>query len=263
MAPQLLFYERAVPVSAARHRDVAIARHRDFRFACAATAVPVTTAELATASDEYAVVFVGEGEEVAMATILGVRDGENLFVDAEGRWQGRYVPAFVRRYPFVFAGGGEGERLTLCLDEACEAVNREGRGERLFDRAGERTSYLANLLDFMQRYQAALQRTRAFAKRVDELGLLRNVQAQLQLGDAGRIGLRGFRTVDRERLKALPTETVQELFAADGLEALYLHLASLRHLRRLGELAATRAGDAARVEGSGDAPLDGGDILLN
>lgn len=255
MSPQLLFYTRAVPVSVDRHRDVAIARRRDYGFARSAKAVPLTTTELPMAAAEYPVVFLGEGNDTGLATILGIRDGENLFVDADGRWNAGYIPAFVRRYPFVFAGEAEGNRLTLCVDEASDLVDEHGRGERLFDAAGERTSYLANLLTFMQRYQAALQRTSAFARRIEQLGLLQDVQAQVRLGDAGQLQLRGFRTVNRERLKALEKETIQELFASDGLESLFLHLASLRHLRRLGELAATR------VEGARDEPLDGGDIL--
>ncbi len=192
-----------------------------------------------------------------------MRDGENLFVDDDGRWDAGYVPAFVRRYPFVFANLSDRNRLTLCVDEASDALNHEGRGERLFDGAGARTTYLTRVLDFMQRYQAALRRTRLFARRIEEFGLLRNVQAQLRLGEGGSVQLRGFRTIDRRRLKALPAKTVHELFASDGLEALYLHLASLRHLRRLGERAARRGAPRPRVEGAGDHPIDAGDIRLN
>jgi len=262
MAPQLMFYEHAVPVSSERHRDVAVSPRRDYAFARVANAVPLTTPELAAAVGEYAVVFVGEGDEVGLAALLGLRDDENLFVDEDGRWAEGYVPAFVRRYPFVFASGDESGRLALCVDEASDLVNRDGRGERLFDSAGERTSYLANVLEFMQRYQAALQRSREFARRVQSLDLLQNVQAQVRMGDAGSVRLRGFRMVNRERLKALPAETVNELFASDALEVLYLHLASLRNLQRLGERAAARGAPRTTVEG-GDAPVDGSDILLN
>ena len=263
MAPQLLFYERAVPVTSERHRDLAVGQRRDYGFARGASAVPLTTAELPAAAAHYPVVFVGEGDDVGLAAILGIRDGENLFVDADGRWDAPYVPAFVRRYPFVFANQQDGTRLTLCVDEASDLLNHEGRGERLFDSAGERTAYLGNVLDFMQRYQVALQRSRAFAKRVQDLGLLRNVQAQIRMGEGAALQLRGFRTVDREALKGLAPETVNELFAADGLEALYLHLASLRHLQSLGERAARQGAPRPRVEGTGGDAIDGDDILLN
>jgi hypothetical protein len=92
---------------------------------------------------------------------------------------------------------------------------------------------------------------------------LRNVQAQIRMGEGAALQLRGFRTVDREALKGLAPETVNELFAADGLEALYLHLASLRHLQSLGERAARQGAPRPRVEGAGGDAIDGDDILLN
>jgi len=261
MASQLLFYERAVPVSSGRHRDMAVSPRRDFAFARSASAVPLTTAELAAAAADYAVVFVGEGDEVGLAALLGVRDNENLFVEHDGRWSAAYVPAFVRRYPFVFASQpDEPSRLALCVDEASDLVNRDGRGERLFDSAGERTTYLNNVLDFVQRYQGAVHRTRTFAKQVDALGLLRHVQAQLKLGERGNLQLRGFRTVDRDKLKALPPETVRELFASDALEALHLHLFSLRNLQRLAERSVARTAPRPTIEGDGS---DDRDIIFN
>lgn len=263
MAPQLLFYDRAVPVSSERHRDLAVATGRDYGFARGANVVPLTTAELAPAMLEYPIVFLGDGQDGSLAAVLGTRDGENLFVDQTGRWQARYVPAFVRRYPFVFASQDDPNRLVLCVDEGSALLNREGRGERLFDSTGERTAYLANVLQFLQRYQMAVQRTRAFVQRMAELELLREVRADIRLGDAGTRQLRGFRTIDREQLKALPAATVGDLFTADGLEAIYLHLGSLGNFQRLGERAAAPGAATAEVDGAATDAIDPGDILLN
>lgn len=44
------------------------------------------------------------------AVILGMRDKENLFFDATGTCQAKYVPAFVRRYPLVFSTSSDGNR---------------------------------------------------------------------------------------------------------------------------------------------------------
>ncbi len=264
MAPQLLFYERAVPISSETHRDVSIEGPAHYGFANAINAVPLTTPEIAVAAAEYAVVFVGQGDDVVPAVVLGVRDGQNLFVDGAGRWQANYVPAFIRRYPFVFAtggaqGGAEAEkRLLLCLDEASAMVNRDGRGERLFDSTGTRTAYLDNVLQFMQRFQAAFAASQQMARRLNSLELLQPVQVQLR-GPGGELQLRGFMTVDRQRLKALQPETVRELFASDALEGIYLHLASLRNLQRLGERSLATKSDAQAPDNG----LNEGDILLD
>src|SRR5690606_24555798 len=132
---------------------------------------------------EYAVVFAGQGDEIIPVVLLGVRDGENLFVNADGTWGGRYVPAFLRRYPFVFSSSGDGANFTLCVDEEFEGCNRKGRGERLFDNEGERTQYLQGVLGFLQAYQVQFQRTRALTKRLNDLNLLEAMQARFTLRD--------------------------------------------------------------------------------
>jgi len=88
-------------------------------------------AEFASAALEYAIVFGGTGDVVLPAAVLGVRTDENLYVTEQGGWQAKYIPAFVRRYPFVFFTRDEGKTFTLCIDEAFPGFNQSGRGERL------------------------------------------------------------------------------------------------------------------------------------
>jgi hypothetical protein len=63
-----------------------------------------------------------------------------------GGWQAKYIPAFVRRYPFVFSSRGVGKTFTLCIDEAFPGFNQSGRGERLFGDDGKPTPYVQNVL---------------------------------------------------------------------------------------------------------------------
>ena len=102
MTTQLLIYEKAVPVSPQRHGDWSVKAGADFGFARHVNSVPLMAAEFPAAAAEYPVVFTGT-DNVMPAILLGAREKENLFVAEDGSWDGRYVPAFVRRYPFVFA----------------------------------------------------------------------------------------------------------------------------------------------------------------
>ena len=235
MPVQQLFYKTVVPVSADRHGDVSIRTGADYSFARETNAAPVTAAEFLAASAEYPIVFAGEGERIFPSVILGGRDAQNIHVDAEGRWTGRHVPAFVRRYPFVFSVDEAGERFTLNVDEEAPAFNRDGRGERLFDADGEQTRYLKSVLEFLQRYQMHFVRTQAFCQRLVEHDLLQSVQAQFDGPEGARSTLGGFMAVNREKLKALPDEVVTQMFRRDELECLYLHLASLTHFRGMAE----------------------------
>ncbi len=261
MAHQALFYERAVPISSEEHRDVSVSAGGDYRFARGANLVPLVLPELPAASADYPIVFVGKENEQVAAAVLGLSDAQNLFVDAEGKWNANYIPAFVRRYPFVFANASEEGRFLLCVDESAPMVNREGRGERLFDSEGARTSYLDNVLTFMQRYQVAYQRSQEFCRRLNELGLTQQMQAQLR-GPDGERQLRGFNAVNRDRLKSLDPEVLKDLLSSDGMEAVFLHLFSLRNLQALAARA-TPATAAAPAAGALGGELDDEGILLN
>jgi len=246
MATQLLIYERAVPVSQQRHRDWYIKTGSDYGFAGKVNSVPLVTAEVTIAAQSYPIVFAGEGDVVPVV-LLGIRDGENLFVDKDGKWDAKYVPAFVRRYPFVFSSTDEGKTFTLCLDEDFAGVNTEGKGERLFDKDGERTQYLKNVLNFLQVYQAQFQRTQALCRKLADLDLFEPMQAQVRLKSGQTLTLGGFKVVNRNKLKALPAETLGELAKADELEVIYAHLASLRQFGPMVErIGAT--GSAAQAE---------------
>jgi hypothetical protein len=229
MTTQLLFYNEARPVSAERHKDLSVKAGATYRFAKNVNSVPLTAIEFGQAAAEYPIVFAGTGDAVMPAVILGAQQTENLYIDEAGAWQGRYVPAFVRRYPFVFSTDKAGKNFILHIDESFEGCNREGRGERLFDNDGNQTQYLRSTLSFLQDYQARFQRTREYCDRLKSLGLLQSMQAQFNLNSGERRSLSGFMTVDREKLKAISPENLATMFGNDELECTYLHLHSLRH----------------------------------
>jgi hypothetical protein len=185
--------------------------------------------EFPAAASEYAIVFAGTKENPMPAVILGMRDKENLFLDATGAWQARYVPAFVRRYPFVFSASNDGKTLTLCVDEAFEGFNHDGRGQRLFQDEGKPSEYTGNVLKFVQEYQRQFERTKAFCQKLIQLDLLEPMVAQVSLETGQKTSLTGFMAVDRKKLKALTGEQLAEMAKTDELELLYLHLYSMRN----------------------------------
>nr|VFJ57055.1 MAG: SapC protein [Candidatus Kentron sp. DK] len=238
MTTQLLIYERAVPISKQRHNDWSVKAGKDYTFASHVNSVPLVAAEFQAASAEYPIVFAGTEKAVMPSVILGVREKENLYVSDNGLWDSRYVPAFIRRYPFVFASNDDGKTFTACIDEEYIGCNQQGLGERLFDSEGEQTQYLGNVLEFLKAYQVQFQRTQIFCNKLKELELLEPMQAQFEPKAGGRVSLSGFMAVNREKLKKLNGDKLAELARTDELELMYLHLQSMRNIseiaRRMG-----------------------------
>ncbi len=235
MPNQLLFYSSATPITVQRHKEWAIDPTGNFDFAGKTNSVPVMAVEFAKVAAEYALVFAGDKERIMPAAILGMQNDANLFVDDDGKWDAKYIPAFVRRYPFVFSSGDDGKRFTLCLDEDYAGVNQEARGNRIFDDEGERTDYLTGVLEFLKEYQIEYNRTQLFCDKLMELDLLEPMQAQIKLASGKEMSLTGFQAVSREKLNELPPDTLAALAKTGALELIYIQLFSMKNFSEMTE----------------------------
>jgi len=235
MTTQLLIYETAVPVSNGRHGQSSVDSTGDYAFSRHVNAVPLMAVEFPSATSEYAIVFAGNDDALMPAVILGMRGKENAYLDADNKWRAKYVPAFIRRYPFVFSKSEDGQTFTLCIDEAFAGFNKEGRGQALFNEEGKPTPYVENVLKFLQDYQAQFQRTQAFCEKLRKLDLLEPMQATMSLETGEKLSLTGFMAVDRKKLLALSGDVLADLAKTDELELIYLHLHSMRNFNNARE----------------------------
>jgi hypothetical protein len=251
LAKQLLIYQSAVPISVARHAGVSVEASDSYAFSAGINAVPLMAVEFPSASLEYAIVFAAEGEEIIPVVVLGVRNEQNLYLSPDGHWKAAYVPAFIRRYPFVFSASADGQSLTLCIDESHPGVNREGRGNALFGTDAKPTPYVEKVLEFVKEFQRHFERTRVFGRRLKELGLLEPMQANVTTPGGEKLKLGGFMVASRDKLRGLGGDVLQQLAGNDELEMVYLHLASLRNFNqvkdRLSELPAAAPAAASVV----------------
>jgi len=233
MSTELLFYQNLAAISSTEHKNLCIKGGEEFKFARNTNSVPLMSVEITKAALNYPIVFAGDEKNFLPVSVLGIKDGQNLYVDRTGKWKAKYIPAFVRRYPFVFSTNDEGQTFTLCIDEKFSGCNTDGEGERLFDDAGEKTPYLENVLTFLQDYQKEFVRTQAFVTALKELDILEPMTAQVTLADGQQMALAGFLSVSREKLKNLPAEKLSELAKNEALELIYIHLQSLNNFQKM------------------------------
>lgn len=243
MEKQLLIYSNVKPITKTEHLEWSLKGTGSLNFAKDINSLPLTLPEIAMAAPELPVVFSG-GDNVVPTVITGLKDGQNLVINDEGKWMGRYVPAFLRRYPFVFSKAEAGDTFTLCVDESYDGWNKDGSGERLFDANGEQTQYLGGVLNFLQEYQAHFNQTQSFCERLKALDLLEPVTATYEIAGANKMSLGGFFAVNRQKLKALPQEELMAMLSRDELELIYLHLFSLNKFNHLVELMVKQDSDS-------------------
>jgi hypothetical protein len=221
-----LFYTRPVPLRAESHRHHALAKAADFGFAANAGAVPLNAVEFAAAAHSFPVVFTGGSEPMPVA-VLSLTGGRNGFVDADGAWRaGEYVPAYVRRYPFIFFEQREAGQYTLGVDAASTLLRADGEGQPLFSNDGP-TEAVQRALEFCRAYQRELLATQQFTKALRDADLLLKRSLNVRRGDGSTQQLSDFQVADEKKLKALPDEVVLDWHRKGYLGAIGAHLISL------------------------------------
>lgn len=252
MTAQLLFYKDITPLNRELHRKLKFTPQECCEFAASSNIVPLAGVEFFAAAHHYPIAFVGEGEMMTPVVLLGLGDDRNDFIDGEHRWSKHsYVPAFIRRYPFVLARE-EDERFTLCFDAASPGLDEE-KGEALFDAAGENSPFLDEAIAFLQEFSRALAHTREFASKLQSLGLLISRSVQLKHPNGSLFELKNFRMVDEEKFRHLPAKQIRELHQSGFLPWINAHLMSLTHLNDLFDIYLQRqAGNPARQESVAD-----------
>lgn len=230
-----LFYGRVRPLQSHVHGNWGFVGVTDAGFARASHAIPLTAEELSVAQRDYPIVF-GIGEGAAPLALVGLREGQNIFVDSEGHWEaGRYVPAWVRRYPFVLAKvTAEAAELTLCFDESAGLVT-PGAAEKLF--VGDAPSDATRrILAFCEQFEQAARRTQGFVAELERLELLIDGEAAIRRADLAQPAVfRGFRMVDEKKLQALKPAQSHKLVESGAMGLVYAHLLSLGLLPQLFE----------------------------
>lgn len=244
MTKQLLIYDNVVPVNRQTHRKTSVRQTTSFGFAREVNSVPIVDVEFARACVEMPIVFSRTETGLVCLALLGTQQDRNAFVDDDNAWTGRYVPAFFRRYPFVFAVQEGSDQMTLCLDEAYEGLNTDDRGERMFDGDGTETAYLKTVLRFVEEYQATFNRTQAFCDRLEAAGLLEEARIDYTLADGRRGGVTGFLRVSAEKFRALDDDQVVKMFRSGDLDLIQAHLLSMQQVEALVTKSAAAAGTA-------------------
>ena len=234
MQTQPLFYKRVVPLNREQHRNLYIEPEPGFNFARETNCVYVAAVEFLLASREYPIVFaVGDNEQLFPVVLLGVRNGQNLYIDDKGQWRTRYIPAYVRRYPFILATDEANTRYTVCIDESYPGFNTVKEGEPLLLESGEDGPLLRRSVEFLKDYQSQILLTAAFCKTLQELKLMEPMQANISLKSGEKLALTGFQCVNKTRLKALDDAELAKLARNDYLELMHLHLQSLANMNSL------------------------------
>lgn len=243
-----LFYQQPQLLTVQQHGDWRL-KDGDFRFAGNAIAVPIVVGEFSAALRDYPILFATSGDDVSPIALFGMEE-VNLWV-TDGRWErGAYVPAYVRRYPFVFVK--HGEQLALAIDPASGRFGQGGsEGAALFE-DGKPSAVTQEILRFCDAFRVDSDATTDFCRALKSQNLLVDQHADATLASGRKVAVGGFQIIDAARLAALDAAVVVEWHNKGYLALAHLHLASLGRFEQV--FARRNARDAQSAAGAGSKP---------
>ncbi|MBV8934561.1 MAG: SapC family protein, partial [Alphaproteobacteria bacterium] len=192
-----IFYGDLEPLSSATHNSYKSRSSDKAPFLVGVHAIPITIDEFISVQRFCPIVF-SVGENSLPLALMGLNEGVNVFVDDEGKLLNSefYVPAYVRRYPFLLARlAPEAQELSLCFDPSSGLVGDFAEGTPLFD--GEKpTEATNNILKFCEEFELSAQRTVQFMKELQDAELLMDGEVSIQVpGVSEPVVYRGFTMV--------------------------------------------------------------------
>lgn len=241
----VLFYSKPEPLSRELHGKIGLRRvDKPFGFAAKTNVVPLTVGEFPMAALSYPVIFAGDRYQPL--AVMGISQGANLFVSEDGAFEiGAYIPAYIRRYPFVLANDQVRGQLVVCIDRASSLLGEDCELP-FFDEKGEATEYTNGCIEFCNNFETEGRRTEAFVNLLKELDLFEVKRSTMTPANPdGTPGepqpLAEFFAVSEEKVRALPAEKLKELVGNGALAQIYAHLTSLINWDRLVALTLARA----------------------
>lgn len=233
------FYQQSVPLNSQEYADLTISPAPDgYRFSANAQTILLAAAEFYDAGRHYPIIFTVTADNgVLPLALLGLEQGENLYVNDDGSWQVGYIPAYVRRYPFITSDAAD--QMVVLFDETFSGFKQPG-GEPLFI-DGRMTVKAEEVVAFLRDYNNQMLQTGALGAMLAQSGLLRQIDAQATLHDGSSYALNGMLVVDEQKLAQLPDSDIVRMFRSGTLALVYAHLLSLRNLSFLLDRKAARS----------------------
>ena len=233
-----LFYKDLIPLNSRDHTGFKVGPINDASFMAGTHAIPLTVEEFVDAQRNFPIVFTVGDNPVPIA-LMGLNEGVNTFMGDDMKLtENVYLPAYVRRYPFMLARlQPDAQDLSLCFDPSVPNIGKDVEGQEVFTATGEPTEYTQQVLDFCRQFEEAGQRTAAFIKILDELDIMMDGEVAITRNDMPETPFvyRGFRMVDEAKLRELPVAKLEELNKNGVLMLIHAHLFSLNLMRHIFE----------------------------
>lgn len=218
-------FENIIALDSKNHANYRLVHSQDFGFARHVLSAPLSKTEVVKASREFPIFFPTSGRFLPIAQ-MGYQKGKNLYVDEHGTWTARYIPAHIRRYPFILGEKQTAGEYVLMVDK--KRIAPHGDGPRLFEDGKIPANGIVDrarqlLIDF----QKELTATEEFLKPLKESGILVSKIYTIKNNEDLVGTITDLMVVDPKKLSEVDGETLSKWVQSGLMDVIFAHLHSL------------------------------------
>ncbi|ABM44478.1 hypothetical protein X471_00875 [Bartonella bacilliformis str. Heidi Mejia] len=238
MANVMLFYKNIIPLNKVTHKNLKFNNLNNMSFAKNTHWLPLASSEYFQAALDYPILFMSAQDEqqkrhYTSIALVGLSNEENDFITADKTWQqNMYIPAFVRRYPFILAQIHNEKELSVCFDQQPGTFN-EVEGTNLFNSDGSLSPFMEERIHFLESFKIAMEKTAEFTDALVEMNLFSQKTIHIKNDKGVSAQLEDFWIVDEEKLNKLSAHQLAKLHKNGFLGLIFAHLMSMNNLVKI------------------------------
>ncbi|MEM1103202.1 MAG: SapC family protein [Pseudomonadota bacterium] len=240
LSGQVFLYEKPELLMKDKHQGLGLSpASKPFGFAAKVRAVPLTAREFTVAQASFPIVFT-TGEGAQPLAVVGIFEDDNLFVGEDGQWERHaYIPGYLRRYPYAFAGDQGSDRMALVIDTQAEMI--QSNPQFPFFAGDDLSDSTKQAMEFCKNYEQERRGTTQLMEKLTEYNLLGQQEARFKPdGEEEERVVASYVGVEEQKLRELSPEALVELRDSGMLALIYAQLISMANWRRLLERRALR-----------------------
>jgi len=226
-----------IALSKSAHKNFRVKPNVSYSFCKDDNLCPVILQELHKVLVQGPIVFAKDpNSNFTLCALQSVQDKRNYFVNKNGEWKTTYIPARYRIHPFHLIKNNENKQV-ICFEKNHPQIGENlTEGVDFFDRSGEPTQYLKNLIQFLTAYHENRDLTQKAIKTLNNMELIVPLTLRVKKDDK-ESNTTGLWKVEKEKFATLPSDSLKILADNHALEIIYAHFFSINNFEDLVNLA--------------------------
>ncbi len=224
-----------------QHQDLKVLTQKSSEFGDDVAGALVFPGEFKEVSKEYPIYFQKNSEtgEFQAIALFGFAENENLFL-GEQDWQARYIPAIMRREPFLIGRSTDNLKgdpsLVISIDMDSPRISKTDQGKAVFTSSGGNSAYLMDVNEALTTIHNGFTEVSAFFEVLAAYDLIEPFNLEITFEDQSKFNTGMYYTINQEKLEDQAPEVIAQLLKNGYLQLCYLVLFSLSNVRHLIDL---------------------------